>query len=245
MYSWTQNLLAALLLLSAATAPLSADSRLGFSSLDAERPQVEAGASAELPLDSGGSYSTSTAECLVAAKTALQACFLAGTPVQTANGPQCIETMATGTFVFAFDFDSHTWKQQLVVALLTHEYVGEIVVIVVNERIVKATGNHPFWVIEGNGLTDRPYPADLGKHEQELAVGGRWVEARDLQLGDVLLSQRSGPVRVDGLTVQRDAVPVFNIEVAELHNYSVGDLGILVHNKAATRSIANWWPYDQ
>ncbi len=168
--------------------------------------------------------------------TLFEGCFVAGTMVQTADGPQRIETIAAGTPVVAFDLDTHIWMRHPVVALLTHEYVGDFVAIVAGERVVKTTGNHPFWVLEGAGLADRPNPADVGEHEHGLREGGRWVEARALQVGDILLS-RGGPVRVDALTVQHEAIPVFNVEVADLHNYAVGDLGILVHNKALTPRV--------
>ncbi len=54
---------------------------------------------------------------------------------------------------------------------------------------IEATGNHPFWVVAGPGLDSRPDAADVYENERDATERGRWVEARDLQVGDELSSK--------------------------------------------------------
>jgi hypothetical protein len=97
---------------------------------------------------------------------------------------------------------------------------------------VDATGNHPFWVIGGDELDDRPEAHDVSLVERELVSGGRWVEARDLKVGDKFISRGGESVTVSAVSVTYGQVQVFNIEVDVLHNYAVSQFGILVHNKS-------------
>jgi hypothetical protein len=73
---------------------------------------------------------------------------------------------------------------------------------------IAATVDHPFWV-EGRG----------------------WVSATRLQCGDLLHGFLPGlKCVVDAVTAEPAPARVFNIEVAEVHNYFVGSAGVLVHN---------------
>ncbi len=160
-----------------------------------------------------------------------QACFVAGTPVLTDRGQCPIERLETDTLVWAYDHSDGTWKLRRVVAPLKHEYDGDIVTIVTKGDRIQATGNHPFWVVFGEGLVERPTVEDVYPDERGLTPNGRWVESRHLKVGDVLLSRHDRTVRVESLSSERKAVRVYNIEVEGLHTYAVGELGLLVHNK--------------
>lgn len=75
---------------------------------------------------------------------------------------------------------------------------------------IYTTREHPFWV-----------------------EGGGWAPAKDLSAGDVLhgLPGSIGQTRV--IAVQpHGRADVFNIEVEGLHNYFVGDVPVLVHNRS-------------
>ncbi len=76
---------------------------------------------------------------------------------------------------------------------------------------IGVTENHPIWSV------DR---AD-------------WVPARDLQIGDRVLT-RDGPANVTGFEYAGEE-PVFNLEVDGDHCYRVGELGLLVHNASAPK----------
>lgn len=97
---------------------------------------------------------------------------------------------------------------------------------------IQATGNHPFYVVRGKRLATRPLPHDVPKQEQRTPAPGRWVEARDLAEGDVLLDKSGGGLLVTGLSIRDENTEVYNLEVEGFHNYAVHRMGILVHNKA-------------
>jgi ankyrin repeat protein len=97
---------------------------------------------------------------------------------------------------------------------------------------IQATGNHPFYVVRGKRLATRPLPHDVPKQEQRTPAPGRWVEARDLTEGDVLLDKSGGGLIVTGLSIRDENTEVYNLEVEGFHNYAIHRMGILVHNKA-------------
>ncbi len=114
---------------------------------------------------------------------------------------------------------------------LAHTYAGDFDTIIVGSDRIKTTGNHPFWVISGDELAFRPAARDVPVHEQGATSGGRWVEARDLRPADILLRNNGQSVRVENLYRSHEHLIVYNVTISELHNYSVGSMGVLVHNK--------------
>src|SRR5262249_49792667 len=110
------------------------------------------------------------------------------------------------------------------------QHSGNMVTITVGRDKIEATGDHPFWVVEGRGLDKRPKPRHAPAQEQGSVVNGRWVNARDLVIGDVLLPQSGETARVEALSIRADRLTVYNFTVAGLHNYAVGGSHILVHN---------------
>lgn len=65
--------------------------------------------------------------------------------------------------------------------------------------IIGTTGEHPFWV-EGKG----------------------WVEARELRIGDLLVSADGRPLVVEGVADSGRVETVYNVEVEDDHTYFVG-----------------------
>jgi len=82
----------------------------------------------------------------------------------------------------------------------------------VDGHLVTATDHHPFWVDDQ----------------------GRWVDAQDLEPGDVLLSAAGEPVLVDAVRHRTELRRVHNLTVEGIHTYHVlvGDQPVLVHNCA-------------
>jgi len=65
--------------------------------------------------------------------------------------------------------------------------------------------------------------------EHTFFVGGLWIRARDLKIGDTCLSYSDGPIRFRGYgTSYYSEVDVYNLEVEKTQNYFAND--ILVHN---------------
>ncbi len=160
-------------------------------------------------------------------------CFPAGTPVATEHGLKPIETIQTGENVWAYNFKSSRWELHPVVEPLQHDYTGDLVTITVNGEEIEATGNHPFWVIEGDKLDSRPEPEHVPSVQPDnAATPGRWVDGRDLRVGDVLLLRASKPGRTEGVSIRTDALRVHNLHVAKLHTFAVGTGQALVHNRS-------------
>jgi len=160
-------------------------------------------------------------------------CFVAGTLVATEIGLRPIEEISAGEKVYAYDREARKWILADVIEPLIHTYSGDLVTVLIGSDKIKATGNHPFWVISGDHLADRPVARDVPVHDQDATAGGRWVEARNLRVADTLLRNNGQSVRVDNVYEFNENLIVYNLEISMFHNYSVGSMGVLVHNKVA------------
>jgi hypothetical protein len=161
------------------------------------------------------------------------ACFVAGTLVATENGYLSIEDIKQGVKVWSFNHDSEEWELNEVVELLIHNYDERIYSIAVDGETIEATHNHPFWVVEGDNLNIRSKADDVPIEEQERLRGGHWVAAEELQTGDLLKLKDGRFLRIEGTTSRpTSSTLVYNITVEGCHNYAVGRIGVLVHNKA-------------
>lgn len=139
-------------------------------------------------------------------------CFVAGTPITMADGnARPIESISVGDLVLAYDIATSRSVPARVTETFVHQNSADIVLV---NGAIRATANHPFY------------------------VGGDWVRADQLHVGDALLS-------LDGMTTIQtggfanspvtalEALPMrattYNIEVEGQHNYFAA--GLLVHNK--------------
>ncbi|MDR7385392.1 polymorphic toxin-type HINT domain-containing protein [Promicromonospora iranensis] len=139
------------------------------------------------------------------------ACFVAGTPVLTADGTKPIEDIRVGDKV---------WTRNLVTGLDELQLVAETFVrqtlalhhLTVNGATVSTTPEHPFMV------------QDRG-----------WQPAGNLRPGDILITPE-GTVVLEAVRVEErdlaDIVEVYNFHVENNLNYYVhaGDTPVLVHN---------------
>ena len=114
-------------------------------------------------------------------------CFVAGTVVQTDSGARPIESIEAGTLLWGYDREAGQWALRPAVHPWVQPYDGDVVSIGIKSARLEATGNHPFWVARGEGLEGRPPAKELPAAERGMTAGGRWVEARDLRVGDRLV----------------------------------------------------------
>mgnify|MGYP002624665295 CR=1 FL=1 len=87
----------------------------------------------------------------------------------------------------------------------------ELVDIEIDGAILTATDNHPFWVVNV----------------------GAWIDARDLQVGDIVLADDGQQLTIDNVKPYSLADQVVhNLTVDDLHTYYVvaGSESVLVHN---------------
>lgn len=161
------------------------------------------------------------------------ACFVAGTRVAAEKGFEEIQAIKSGELVWSRNPTSGDWELKPVVRTFTHDYQGDIITLKVGGSVIESTGNHPFWVVEGEDLENRPAGGDVPVEAPSGRQSGRWVAARDLRGGDILLDRANEPVLVGERSARVEHATVYNIEVVGNHNYAVSEQSVLVHNKPA------------
>jgi len=146
----------------------------------------------------------------------LVSCFGAGTPVRTLTGLRPIESLEVGDLVLTQDAGTGALGYQPVVKVHRNPPSPTFRIALEDQPII-SSAFHRFW-----------------------AAGRGWVMARDLKPGDEVRTL-DGLVRVSA--VEDDRVqPVFNLDVAEAHDFFAGAAGALVHDNTLpdTRMI----PFD-
>jgi RHS repeat-associated protein len=165
-----------------------------------------------------------------AAESSLGSCFLAGTLVSTPAGLRAIDTLKPGNEVWAYDHVSSCWRIRQILETFESHHEGLFADISVAGETIPATFLHPFWAMRGENLDQRPRRPHLAPVPIGASTGGRWVDACDLVVGDVLLLQDGREVIVEATKHYPSRSIVYNIEVAGLHCYAVGKSSVLVHN---------------
>jgi len=162
-------------------------------------------------------------------------CFPAGTKINTLNGYRNIEDIKAGDLVYAFDdqtgevkigqvesINSHSWSEvHLESPLLIITYLVEEASINADGEPVAAkygtltlTANHWVWQKDRSSIkTDVPT---------------NYVEARELNVGDVLAGEYNQQWRITDIKDGPEYDFVYNFEVTEYHSY-IADK-IRVHN---------------
>jgi serpin B len=173
-----------------------------------------------------------------AAAVTVGGCFPAGTPVPTPEGLVPIEKIEAGTRVYAFDLAEGQWVTTSVAERRPWPFSGQLVTIQSGGETIEATWNHPFLVVRGEGLEARRVPKDLPEGEAVSTSHGRWVEARDIREGDVLLVRNGGNSTVTGTSNRTVTGEMYFLEIEGFHNHAVGRLQILVHNASGGKKSA-------
>jgi hypothetical protein len=151
-----------------------------------------------------------------------------------------VEHILAGDGVWACDLSTGAWELRRVIETYVADYVGEKVRISVAGERIESTRHHPFWVVDGKNLDERPRPDHVRRAETaDATVTGRWVDAGDLQVSDVVLLRSGSRAPIDAIDVQIVVAKVYNFQVEGLHNYAVGLVDVLVHNNAPCGSYTN------
>ena len=160
-------------------------------------------------------------------------CFPANTPVSTEHGLRPIKDIRQDDQVWAFDLISGEWKLRRVLETYEHEHEGRLLAFTVAGEIIESTEGHPWWVVEGQELYSRPQPEHVPDAPQNSKIPGRWVDAGELRLGDVLLLHSGRLAPITAITERQAKEKVYNFHVEDLQCYAVGKNQILVHNNSA------------
>lgn len=169
-------------------------------------------------------------------------CFPADTPVSTEHGLKPIQDVRADEPVWAFDLQDGEWKLRRVVETFEHDYIGDMVTITIDGDRIKSTSGHPFWVVEGEDLQDRPRPEHISEPPPNSCISGRWVDSGDLRVGDTLLLKGGERVKILELALSSTREKVYNFHVDDLHCYAVGDCRVLVHNNCNVKQILDALP---
>ncbi len=127
-------------------------------------------------------------------------CFMAGTLVETLDGAVAIEDLHVGDRILGLSDDGEVAVNEVVETYRTLA----VEFFIINDEI-SVTGTHPF------------------------LVGGDWIEAQDIRVGDILAGSGGTAVPVNSIQLVEHGVRVFNVSVSGDHTFFAG--GILVHNK--------------
>lgn len=148
--------------------------------------------------------STSTSKLDDAVKTF--GCFVAGTPILTSRGHKAIETIEVNDSVWTRN-DKTNERELKVVKNLKRKLFTTLLYLKITSGVVfGTTADHPFF------------------------VEGEYIEAGKLEKGAVLTSFDGQHLTVDSLWRKDTIVTVYNFEVAQNHNYFIGEQNVLVHN---------------
>ncbi len=158
-------------------------------------------------------------------------CFPADTLVATQDGAKAIQTIRQSDLVWSYDLVAGRWELRQVVETYEHDYEGDLVALTIEGEVIEATGNHPFWVVEGEALEKRERPGHVPPASSGIRMPGCWVDAGSLRVGDVLQLKSERWARISRLSVRQVRQMVFNFQVEKVHTYAVGKAQVLVHNK--------------
>jgi Pretoxin HINT domain len=131
-----------------------------------------------------------------------RACFVAGTPIRTESGSKRIEQIAVGDKVLSRSECDPSGPVRAKSVLQTFVRTSAVINLHVSGRVIGTTAEHPFYA-ENKG----------------------WTPAIELRIGERVLLESGGWMRVDGVADSGRVEAVYNMEVEDDHTYFVGEAG--------------------
>jgi hypothetical protein len=150
--------------------------------------------------------------------------FEGDTLVSTESGLVEIKDIKIGDKIWAYDEETRKNSLQEVVHIITGSGNNVLVDISLDSGdTITATDEHPFYIL----------------------TRGAWVDAVDLEVGEVLKDLFGNAVVITKIRIYRQETTVYNLTVNEHHTFYVGDDSVLSHNQnaclkaleAATRKV--------
>jgi RHS repeat-associated protein len=134
--------------------------------------------------------------------------FTADTLVHTEEGLKPISEIKVGDKILSYDERTETTSYQPVMAIIQNEKRYKIIKLTLDSgESLEATTEHPFY-IKGKG----------------------WNPASSLKIGQALKLHNGTTVVISEIDTSIRLEKVYNLTVANTHNYFVGEDGVLVHN---------------
>lgn len=138
-------------------------------------------------------------------------CFIAGTLITMGNNFKNIENVEVGDIVLSYNEELRKNEYSKVIQTMTHIVNENIYTLYIEDEQIIATGIHPFLIMH-NGIQS-------------------WTIASELKEGDLVLFADGTLHQISKIKIEVRLVPVYNLEVANNHNYYVGTHQVLAHNK--------------
>ena len=149
-------------------------------------------------------------------------CFVAGTEIQTPEGPRPIETLSVGQSVISIDPETNERTVETITELIRP-----------GPRIIwRVSGQNPDGTMASFQVTDdHPWYVE----------GAGWTETSSLRSGErVATADHRGLVITDVARTDRvDAT--YNISVTGSHTFLAGSVGVVVHNGFCSRAWSAFW----
>jgi RHS repeat-associated protein len=134
--------------------------------------------------------------------------FTADTLVHTENGLKPISEVKIGDKVLSYDERTETTLYQPVMEIIQGEQRYQLIKLTLDSgESIETTAEHPFY-IKGKG----------------------WNPASSLKVGEALQLHNGTTVVIKEIETSVRLEKVYNLTVANTHNYFVGEDGVLVHN---------------
>jgi hypothetical protein len=154
-------------------------------------------------------------------------CFVAGTPIHTDKGLKPIEKIKAGDLVLSWNEQTKKFEYKPVLGTIVGTKENLVKIKVKGERkLITVSTEHPFYVRTVHKARDGLSSGEESDGEAE----GEWLEAADLKVGQQFLRPDGTRTRITEIKREHRPVAVYNFEVADNHNYFVGEIGLLVHN---------------
>ena len=124
----------------------------------------------------------------------LNNCFPPGVPVpmQLSGGTRAVEEVRPGDMVWAYDPVRREWRPCRVIQTFSREYEGHSAFVTAAGEEIESTLLHPYWVLRGEGLAERPRREHLPWAPERSATPGRWVDAGDVRRRRGAAARRAG-----------------------------------------------------
>lgn len=156
-------------------------------------------------------YYISASQILVHNKGGGRRCFVPKTLVAMQGCQTFIEDILPGDMVLSYNEESKKNEYNEVLSIMSHRVIEEIYTIYIENEIIQVTGTHPFYIIRRNSA--------------------KWREVSTLKSGDQVLYANGEVHVINKIDIEIKDTLVYNLEVANNHNYYVGVNKVLVHNK--------------
>jgi hypothetical protein len=149
----------------------------------------------------------SEAGCDIACKLKTYGCFTAETPIAVDEGTKPISQISENDYIWSYDHSKQKAELKPVTSIRNYLVNAILAFVLCSGDTIWTTIDHPFYSKE------------------------KYIPALNLEVGDTLYSKEAECFVIEDKILKDSTVRVYNLTVADHHNYYVGHDEILVHNE--------------